>query len=201
MLHHIYRSNIGVLGHGQHLFQRYSSFKSKTKDGAPLLTSNVISRYIQQPQHASKSLPWPVINNPLFLTPSTTVRYKSSTTDRPKCSHQGCSSYVFRRGLCITHRYPCSFEGCGKRARKAGGYCRAHAKEYDREFYDGLLSQSKRCQVDGCEKHVQVGSFCVKHAKEHDEEAFYEYRRLYDISCGKMILFRTCREVCPRSSW
>ena len=183
MLHHIYRSNIGVLGHGQHAFQRYSSSFKPTRGGAQLPTSNVISRLIHQPQDASRSLCWSAIINPInCLSPSVTARYKSATLDKPQCSHPGCTNKVNGRSLlCYTHQYPCAIDGCDSRARKAGGYCQVHAKEYDQSAHKIMLSQFKRCKDDGCEKHAQAGEYCVKHAKVHDEEAYYKL--LEDRSC------------------
>ena len=179
MLHHIYRSNIGVLSYGQYAFQRYFFSKQpKTTRGAPIGRS-IISKYIHQPQDASRSL-----NNPLFQTPSSTVRYKSdTTTDRPVCSHPGCKALAKTRGLCNTHAYPCSVEGCEKGAIKAGGYCRldedaydAHAKQYSPDDHKKLLSQYKRCKVIDCEKYVQADGYCVEHAEKHAPEAHRKYR-------------------------
>lgn len=173
MFHHIYRSNIGVLGHGQHAFQRYSSSKPKAKGGASL-ASNVISKLIHQPQDA-RSLLWPVKNPLNDGAPSTTIRYKSdATTDRQPCSHQGCSSYVYRRGLCYKHAYPCTIDGCQKQAQ-VGGYCKEHAKELNPTLHKRILSQRKRCKVKECNKHAQVAGYCIGHAKKHNKDAYDEY--------------------------
>lgn len=128
------------------------------------------------------------------VTPS---RHKSSTLDKPRCSHPGCSNYVSnrglcrkhaypgkcshpgckalaqRRGLCSKHLYPCA-KGCGKQA-KAGGYCIEHAKEHDREAYDRLRA-NQSCKFERCEKFVKAGGYCSEHAQQYAEEAHRKYR-------------------------
>ena len=100
---------------------------------------------------------------------------------RKHCSHEGCTSFVKKGGVCIRHGAEvkkCSNEGCAKRARK-GGVCKTHGAEVKKCNHEVALTKSirevyakgmgrqrthvaregKRCRVVMKESPKSTGSF------------------------------------------
>ena len=112
---------------------------------------------------------------PQIVNGVTMQRFKTTTSTQEICSCTGCTAYVFKRGLCQRHAYPCNTKGCENQAQSGlEGYCVECVKEYNREASDEYRS-SKSCVIDDCNTHAVVGGYCLKCAKEHDSDAHKEY--------------------------
>jgi hypothetical protein len=73
-------------------------------------------------------------------------------TKRKRCSHEGCTNFAKKGGVCVTHGAmvkQCSREGCTNKAVK-GGVCITHGAEVT----------CKCCTHEGCTNKARKGGVC-----------------------------------------
>ena len=115
-------------------------------------------------------------------------RAKMAKTPRPICTHEGCTNFAKRGGVCVSHgatQKRCSHEGCTNSAIQ-GGVCVRHGAKRPICTHEGCNNLAKRggvcvrhgatktkCSRDGCTRKVVKGGICIKHgAKTVDDASF-----------------------------
>ena len=104
------------------------------------------------------------------------------------CSADGCSNWVVRGGVCISHgakqsKSKCNREGCTNFALKRG-VCRKHGAEVRQCSHEGCTHNAVKggvcvshgarkqiCSNDGCTNQAVKGGVCIRHGAKSTEGA------------------------------